>query len=151
LSREETSATASSEDSARAPRTHLARRVGNAEDNAEAAPGRVTREAARAGRMAPSRASATGVAHANGNAGLSAAGGSANALAGLTAGMTVKTASGATLGTIQRVERSASGTVRSVLVKTADGGRRLLHLAPHSLTVSGDVVTTTESAASLRG
>ncbi|MDB5476907.1 MAG: hypothetical protein JWP49_2418, partial [Phenylobacterium sp.] len=69
----------------------------------------------------------------------------------LTAGQTVQTASGTTIGTITRVQRSANGTVKSVLVRTAGGARRVLHLAPRDLTVSGNVVTTSQTALSAHG
>jgi hypothetical protein len=116
---------------------------------------------ARAGRMGPARASATGIAHANEHAGLSTTTAAATApararvayargaLAALNPGMTVRTASGRTLGTVTSVKRAADGTVRTVLVRTASGARRIVNLAPRSLSVSGDVVTTTQSAANL--
>lgn len=105
---------------------------------------------ARANRMGPVRASATGVAHANARAGLAAAAPATNSLSGLNPGMTVRTASGRTIGTVSRVERSADGTVRAVLVRAAGGARRVVALAPRSLSISGEVVTTTQTAGSLR-
>jgi hypothetical protein len=74
-----------------------------------------------------------------------------SALAGLTTGLTVKTSSGTTLGTVSKVERSANGVVRTVLVRTANGEHRLLHLAPSSLSVSGDVVTTSQARLAAHG
>jgi len=38
-----------------------------------------------------------------------------------------------------------------VLVRTASGGRRILHLAPRSLSISGGVVTTTQGNLTARG
>jgi hypothetical protein len=90
------------------------------------------------------------VAHANAKAGLAAASGGASSLASLTTGMTVRTASGQTIGTVSRVVRSADGTVRTVLVRTSTRGKRLVNLAPRSLSISGGVVTTTQTGAGVR-
>ena len=104
-----------------------------------------------AARMGPARASASGVAHSNAHAGLRTASANTGALADLKTGMTVQTTSGATLGTVSRVERSADGTVRNVLVTTASGARRVLRLAPSSLSVSGGVATTTQTKLAAHG
>lgn len=96
---------------------------------------------ARANRQGPSHASDQGVAHADAHAGLGAAttGGS---LANLGVGMTVKDASGTVLGKVSHVQRSDDGTVRTVLV--AAEHHRTLRLAPDTLTLNGDIATTTQ-------
>jgi len=109
----------------------------------EVNPGATQRDEARENREGPERASPTGVANANENAGLSSTTAAAN-LSGLTAGLTVKDSTGATLGTVSKIEKSKDGTVRNVLVQSATG-KRTIRLAPNSLSLSGDVVTTTET------
>jgi hypothetical protein len=52
---------------------------------------------------------------------------------------------GTTIGTVSRIVTSRDGTVRSVLVTGADGERRRIRLAPGTLSVNGDVVTTTST------
>jgi hypothetical protein len=64
-------------------------------------------------------------------------------LSSLRAGLTVRNSAGTTLGTIRRVNRSADGSVRSVLVASADGPRTI-PVRPGTLSISGDVVTTTQ-------
>jgi len=106
----------------------------------EVNPGVTQRDEARANREGPDRASPTGVANANENAGLSST--TAADLSGLTTGLTVKDSTGATLGTVSKIEKSKDGAIRNVLVESA-AGKRTLRLAPGSLSISGDVVTTT--------
>ena len=95
---------------------------------------------ARINREGPANASATGVANANEHAGLSSA--TTADLTGLSTGLTVKDSAGATIGTVTKVEKSRDGVIHNVLVASADG-KRTIRLAPSSLSVSGDVVTTT--------
>jgi hypothetical protein len=64
--------------------------------------------------------------------------------------MTVKSSTGQVLGTVSRVERTASGAVRNVVVRTKDGAQRAMQLTPSSLSVSGDVVTVTDVGAGAR-
>jgi hypothetical protein len=64
-------------------------------------------------------------------------------LSALRAGLTVRNSAGTTLGTIRRVNRSADGSVRSVLIASADG-HRTIPVRPGTLSISGDVVTTTQ-------
>jgi hypothetical protein len=104
-------------------------------------PGVIRRDDARINREGPSHASPTGVANANENAGLSSTTAPAD-LSGLTTGLTVKDSTGATIGTIARIEKSGDGKIRNVLVNAA-GSTRTIRLAPSSLSLSGDVVTTT--------
>jgi hypothetical protein len=103
-------------------------------------PGVTQRDESRVNRQAPENASPTGIANANENAGLSST--TTADLSGLSSGLTVKDSTGATIGTVSKIEKSKDGTVRNVLVDAA-GGKRTIRLAPGSLSVSGDVVTTT--------
>lgn len=96
-------------------------------------------------RMGPSRAADQGVANANANAGLASATSADADLTGLRTGMTVRSASGATLGTVSKVQRAADGSVRTVLVTPADGSPGSVRLAPGALSVSGEVVTATDA------
>ena len=84
------------------------------------------------GKMQSSAKSATGV---NASA-------TASALADLKMGQTVKDSTGTTLGKVSRIEKSKDGTINSVHVATAAGGKTM-HLAPGTLSVSNGVVTTT--------
>lgn len=104
---------------------------------------------ARAHRKGPLHASASGAANSNLKAGLRT--GAANPLGGLSAGMTVRTASGRTLGTVAKVIRGADGRVHNVLVRTGAGARRMVRLTPRDLTISGDVVTTTQTHLAAHG
>jgi hypothetical protein len=61
----------------------------------------------------------------------------------LRAGLVMRNSAGTTLGTIRRVNRSADGSVRSVLVASADGPRTI-PVRPGTLSISGDIVTTTQ-------
>ena len=96
----------------------------------------------------PSHASDRALVRANHNSVLS---GTARmrALRGLDTGMIVRDTNGATIDTVRRVNRSGDGTVRNVLVRSADG-QRTIPLAPSTLSLSGGVVTTTRLAASNR-
>lgn len=84
---------------------------------------------------------------ANANASAAAASTTATDLTFLKAGQTVRDASGATLGTISKIERGVDGAISNVLVTAADGKRKAMSLAPDSLSISGDVVTTTSASA----
>jgi hypothetical protein len=95
---------------------------------------------ARANRQGPENASPSGVANANEHAGLSST--TAADLSGLTTGLTVKDSTGATVGTISKIEKAGDGSVRNVLVAGANG-KHTIRLAPSSLNLSGNVVTTT--------
>ncbi len=106
-------------------------------------PGITQRNEARVNREGPENASPTGVANANQHAGLSSTTAGAD-LSGLTTGLTVKDSSGATVGTVRKIEKSKDGTVRNVLVDAANGNRTV-RLAPDSLSLSGGVVTTTST------
>lgn len=103
-----------------------------------------TRTEARVNARAPDRASDRAIERANENSVLAGTERPPAAdLSGLREGLTVRSSAGAELGTIRRVNRSSDGTVRSVLVASADG-QRTIPVRPSTITIDGDVVTTTQ-------
>jgi hypothetical protein len=62
-------------------------------------------------------------------------------LTGVTSGMTVVDSTGATVGTVTGVSTRGNGGTRSVQVTLANG--QIITLSPNSLTLDGDVLTTT--------
>lgn len=103
-----------------------------------------TRTRARANARAPERASDRAIERANENSVLYGTTRPPRAdLSSLRTGLTVRNSAGVELGTIRRVNRSSDGTVRSVLVASAEG-QRTIPVRPGSLSISGDVVTTTQ-------
>ncbi|HZZ35666.1 MAG TPA: hypothetical protein VFE03_08070 [Caulobacteraceae bacterium] len=72
-------------------------------------------------------------------------------LAGLSVGQTLHDTNGATIGQISRVVRSPDGKVRNVLVSTGSDKRRMVRIAPGTITVAGGVATTTTLKSSLHG
>jgi sporulation protein YlmC with PRC-barrel domain len=93
-------------------------------------------------------ASPTGIAHASSRSVL--AGGTVvrGSLAGLTTGLTVNTSTGTTLGRVSQIVTGANGSVRLVIVTSPTG--RMLRLSPTTLSISGGLVTTTQTLASSR-
>ena len=106
--------------------------------------GREVREEARINSQGPLNASDRARERANENSVLSDGTSTAPDLSGLTEGQTVVDSDGNTLGTIRRVSRSNDGTVRNVLVTNTDGRRRVIRVAPGTLTLNGDIVVTTD-------
>ena len=104
-----------------------------------------TRTDARANSQGPDHASDTGIANSNENSVLHDSTVTSPDLSGLETGMTVRNSAGTELGTISRIVTSDDGTIRSVLVAGADGQRRTIQLRPGTLTLSGDIVTTTDT------
>ena len=102
-----------------------------------------TRTNARVNSRAPDRASDRAIERANENSVLSGTTRTRADLSGLRTGLTVRSSTGTELGTIRRINRSADGSVRSVLVSSATGNRTI-PVRPGSLSVSGNVVTTTQ-------
>jgi len=64
-------------------------------------------------------------------------------LTGVTTGMTVVDASGATVGTVSGVSTKGNGSARNVQVTLTDG--TVITLSPRSLSLNGDVLTTTST------
>jgi sporulation protein YlmC with PRC-barrel domain len=87
-------------------------------------------------------ASATGIAHANSHSVLASGQVSSSTLQGLTTGLTVKSSTGTTLGTVSQIVTDNSGNIRMVIVTNTSTGQRL-RLSPTSLSISGSIVTTT--------
>jgi hypothetical protein len=90
----------------------------------------------------PLHASSTGVLHSSGHSvlkGTTVIGGN---LAGLTKGMTVVDVNGNTVGTVRGINTASGGRVVNVLVKSSTTPRTI-PLSPSTLSVSGDVATTT--------
>ena len=88
-------------------------------------------------------ASPTGIAHASPNSVLARGSVQATALPGLTTGLTVNDSTGASIGTVNQIVTGTDGSIRAVIVTKTDGGT--IRLAPTTLSISGGVVTTTNS------
>jgi len=101
-----------------------------------------TRTDARARSQGPAHANDRARARANENSVL-ATGRTSTDLSLLRSGLTVRDSSGLTLGTIARVNRTEDGRIVNVLVRDRDGRRRTIPVAPNTLSINGDVVTTT--------
>jgi hypothetical protein len=89
----------------------------------------------------PAHASPVGVAHANENSVLASGSVAAATLPGLNTGLTVKSSSGTSLGTISRVITGPDGSIR--LIEVTSPGGATLRFPANSLSISGGVVTTT--------
>lgn len=111
--------------------------TGNANANANAgAPAGATSQGA-------ANANLTAVENANSNSALAAGAVSSTALPGLTAGLSVKTSAGATVGTVSQIVTGTDGSIRLVVVTSADG--KTYRLMPNQLSIAGGVVTTTQT------
>lgn len=99
---------------------------------------------ARLNSQGPAHASATGIAHANAHSVLAGGAVASSALPGLATGLTVNTSGGTTLGTVSRIVRGTDGTIRQVIVTSPTG--QTYRLSPLSLSISGSVVTTTQTS-----
>jgi hypothetical protein len=99
---------------------------------------------ARLNSQGPAHASATGIAHANAHSVLAGGAVVSSALPGLATGLTVNTSGGTTLGTVSRIVRGTDGTIRQVIVTSSTG--QTYRLSPLSLSISGGVVTTTQTS-----
>jgi len=90
----------------------------------------------------PLHASETGISHSSSHSvlkGTTVVGGS---ISGLTKGMTVVDTNGNTVGTVARINTASGGRVVNVLVKSSTSARTI-PLSPTTMSVSGDVATTT--------
>lgn len=97
----------------------------------------------RANSQGPYHASPTGIAHANSHSVLAGGAVASTTLPGLTTGLTVQNSAGTSLGTVSRVVTDSSGNIRMVYV-TSPGGHTYA-VAPSSLSISGNVVTTSST------
>lgn len=98
---------------------------------------------ARLNSQGPLHASPTGIAHANYRSVLASGTVASGSLAGLTTGLTVNTSTGTTLGTVSQIVTDSSGNIRLVIVTSSTG--QTYRLMPTSLSISGGVVTTTQT------
>lgn len=64
-------------------------------------------------------------------------------LIGLTTGLSVNTSTGTTLGTVSQIVTGTDGSIRLVVVTSSTG--QVYRLSPLSLSLSGGVVTTTQT------
>lgn len=69
-------------------------------------------------------------------------------LSGVTSGMSVVDSSGATVGTVTGVSTKGNDSIRSVQVTLTDG--TIVTLSPKSLSVDGDVLTTTSTTTNVK-
>lgn len=88
-------------------------------------------------------ASPNGVAHANTKSVLARGAVAASTLPGLTTGLTVVNTSGTSLGTVSSVITGSDGSIRAVVVTTAQG--QTYTLPANTLSISGSTVTTTST------
>ena len=109
-----------------------------------------TRFEARSNARSNRRANSHGPAHVNDRAleranenSVLVTGRTSTDLSLLRTGLTVRNSAGTTLGTIARINRTRDGRIVNVLVRDEDGDTRTIPVAPNSLSISGDVVTTT--------
>jgi hypothetical protein len=91
----------------------------------------------------PANASPTGISHANQNSVLARGAVSGTSLTGLTTGLTVQNSAGTAVGTVSRVITGSDGSIRAVVVTGTNG--QTYRLAPSTLSISGNVVTTTST------
>ena len=102
-----------------------------------------TRTDARLNSQGPAHANARARARANQNSVL-ATGRTTTDLSLLRNGLVVQNSAGTRLGTIARINRTGDGRVVNVLVRDRTTGRmRTIPVAPNTLTINGDLVTTT--------
>ena len=88
-------------------------------------------------------ASPNGIANANSNSVLARGAVSSGTLPGLTTGLTVQNSSGTSIGTVSRVVTGSDGSVRMVIVQSPTG--QTFRVAPNTLSISGNTVTTTST------
>jgi hypothetical protein len=105
--------------------------------------GATTRDQAREKSQGPNNASPTGISHANENSVLAGGSVAADTLPGLTTGLNVQSSTGTSLGTVSQVITGSNGSIRMVVVTTPTG--QTIRLPANSLSISGDVVTTTST------
>jgi hypothetical protein len=95
-------------------------------------------------RQGPANASPTGIAHASSDSVLARGAVASSTLPGLTTGLVVRNSGGTQVGTVTRVITGPNNTVRAVVVTSTSG--KTYTLAPSSLSISGNIVTTTSTS-----
>ena len=98
------------------------------------------RDQARTNSQGPANASTTGIANANENSVLAGGSVAADTLPGLTTGLDVQS-NGTSLGTVSQVVTGSDGSIRLIVVRTADG--HTVRIPATQLSISGQVVTVT--------
>ena len=91
----------------------------------------------------PANASPNGIARANSRSVLAGGAVAADTLPGLTTGLTVQSSTGTEIGTVSQVVTGSDGSIRMVIVTSPSG--ETFRLLPTTLSISGDVVTTTST------
>ena len=91
----------------------------------------------------PAHESTTGISHANEHSVLASGAVASTALPGLTSGLVVNNSSGTQVGTVTQVVTGTDGSIRTVVVTGTDG--KTYRLAPSTLSISGNIVTTTST------
>ena len=91
----------------------------------------------------PAHASITGITNANSHSVLASGAVSGSTLSGLTTGLNVMNGSGTTIGTVSQIVTDRSGNIRLVIVTSPTG--QTFRLAPNTLSISNNVVTTTST------
>jgi hypothetical protein len=91
----------------------------------------------------PANASPNGIARANSRSVLAGGAVAADTLPGLTTGLTVQSSTGTEIGTVSQVVTGSDGSIRMVIVTSPSG--ETFRLMPTTLSISGDVVTTTST------
>jgi len=92
----------------------------------------------------PAHASPTGIAHANENSVLARGAVAATTLPGLTTGLVVNNSGGTQVGTVTQVITGPNDTIRALVVTSTSG--KTYTLLPSTLSISGNVVTTTSTS-----
>lgn len=105
--------------------------------------GTSNRDQGRMNSQGPNNASPTGISNANENSVLAGGAVSSDTLPGLTTGLTVQSSNGTSLGTVRQVVTGNNGSIRTVIVTTSTG--QTIRLPANTLSISGDVVTTTSA------
>ncbi len=101
------------------------------------------KEQARSNSEGADHASATGTANASEHSVHADGAVDGSALPGLTTGLSVRDSSGTALGTVSQVVTGSDGSIRQVIVTAPSG--ETLRLMPDQLSVSGGVVTTSQT------
>ena len=91
----------------------------------------------------PANASPNGIARANSRSVLAGGAVAADTLPGRTTCLTVQSSTGTEIGTVSQVVTGSDGSIRMVIVTSPSG--ETFRLMPTTISISGDVVTTTST------
>jgi hypothetical protein len=112
-------------------------------DTTTSDPATSNRDQGRMNSQGPSNAAPTGISNANENSVLAGGSVSADTLPGLTTGLSVRSSTGSDIGKLSEVVTGRDGSIRMVVVTTPTG--QTIRLPANSLSITGDVVTTTST------